>query len=178
MVEAKFINSDTKHLCNICSDQIETDKVIALKCDPKKHIFCYDCIFEWYYQLNKKKNTSNYPTVNICPICRKKGGLLPVYGNKKPIKNINIMNNQNQNILINICGAKLKTKNGAVCNKIGKTEYSGLCGIHKNVFNSVCHEININPNKLMNECGIKLKTKEGFCHLKGNFNGLCGKHKI
>lgn len=177
MSNAKFIkNIDNKeYLCNICSEQIQSDKIISLKCDPKKHIFCYDCIFDWYSQLNKKKNTSNYPALKICPICRKNGGLLPVYANNKLIKNIHIMDNIKNNIpktevLINPdkkdgeCGAKLKTK-GGFCTSVGK--YNGFCKKHTTVIIEV------------KECGAKLKSKDGFCKAVGQqcYSGFCGMHK-
>ena len=147
MPEAKFIKrgENESYLCNICSDQIDDDKIIALKCDPKKHIFCYDCISEWYMELNQKKNKSSYfYTLNMCPICRKNGGLLPIYGEEQPIKNIHIFpqikkSNKalnvpkiNPNKLAHECGAKFSTKNG-YCIAMGKLQYNGFCGVHKNL---------------------------------------------
>lgn len=189
MSHAKFIKTDKQYLCNICSDEIENDKIISLKCDPKKHIFCYDCIFDWYKELNKKNNHSNYPVSNICPICREKGGLLPVYGDDKPIKNINIMNTKklnteliiNENKYAHECGVKLKSKNG-FCHAFGKKIYGGFCGLHKTVVNDVAinlvHQC-INPNKLTHQCGVKFKSKLGYCEASGKecYGGFCGVHK-
>ena len=142
---AKFIKNDNSCLCNICSDPISTDNAVALKCNPTKHIFCYECILDWYKELNKNKNTNNYNIKNMCPICRKNGGLLPVHKKFKVIKGIHdIKENENpinnEVIKINIveinpdkksneCGAKLKTKD-KYCQYIGKSIYGGFCGIH------------------------------------------------
>ena len=97
MSQARFIVSDNKYLCNICSDPISKDKIISLKCNPDKHIFCYDCIKEWYCEIsNKKKHKhhhENYTIITMCPICRCNGGLLPVYKNDIPIKGVNNMIN-------------------------------------------------------------------------------------
>lgn len=162
MPEAKFINNNNgqKYLCNICSDEIPNDKIVGLKCNPKKHIFCYDCINDWYVQLNKKKKNSNYPILNICPICRKKGGLLPVYNDTKPIKNIHIL----KSVSNKICGVKLKS-NDNFCKFIGK--FDGYCKKHSN-------------QTIINTCGVKLKSKEGFCESVGKecYGGFCGKHKL
>ena len=40
MCNAKFINKekDVIYTCNICSEVIDDDKIIGLKCDPVKHI--------------------------------------------------------------------------------------------------------------------------------------------
>lgn len=146
MNEAKFITrkqNENKYLCNICTDEIEDDKIIALKCNRKKHIFCYDCIYEWYLQTHKSQH---YTTKNICPICRKNGGLLPIYGDIKPLKKIHILDNVNnvnnvKKIEINInpsklsheCGFKFSCKPG-YCNTKGKEIYGGFCGTHfKNI---------------------------------------------
>ena len=173
MSNAKFIkNTDgIEHKCNICSEEIPHDKIISLKCNPKKHIFCYDCIYEWYIQLNKKKNTSNYPILKICPMCRKSGGLLPMYGDIKYIKNIHFVNNNvKKEIEINPekkpgeCGVKLKTKNG-YCTAAGK--YNGFCKTHTT-----------SPST-QKQCGAKLKSKDGNCTSIGKecYGGFCGMHK-
>jgi hypothetical protein len=196
---ALFIKCDNnnKYNCNICTETIENDKVIGLKCDPKKHIFCYDCILDWFKILKKKHGSGNYSTLNMCPICRKNGGLLPVCDGYETIKNIHNLKLNKQKVvttndsknLINPnklkyqCGFKLLNGNG-YCKFYGF--YEGLCGKHKDkknllpnniitIGNSTGSEssttepsININPDKLENECGMKLKSKDGFCKLKCN----------
>ena len=136
MSTAKFIqlnDTDTKYTCNICSDTIEDDKIIALKCDPKKHIFCYDCICDWYKELKKKKSTNNYSMITMCPICMKNGGLLPPYKFDNPQKGIHSgyvdQNAPKVNVTHKFCGAKLKTKDG-FCQASGQQKYGGLCGRH------------------------------------------------
>jgi len=145
MPNAKFIiqdeNSENKHICNICSDEIELNKIIGLSCNPNKHIFCYDCIKDWYNEIKTKKHHvyhSNYTIITMCPICRENGGLLPLSTDTTYIKGIHIVNynNKAKKIVIEknnstVCGAKLCTKNG-FCTTIGKAEYGGLCGRHKN----------------------------------------------
>ncbi len=58
--------------CSIClEDNNDLSKKVILECHPE-HIFCYNCIFEWY---DKNKNTINGIR---CPLCRKNGGVLPL----------------------------------------------------------------------------------------------------
>ena len=117
-----------KYTCGICSDLIPNGEIIALKCNPSKHIYCYDCISDWYKEIKNKKHTGNYTTVNICPICRKNGGFLPCLKNDNFIKGIHIFNNID--VEIKLCNAKLKTKEG-FCTAKGNPKYGGLCGIHR-----------------------------------------------
>ena len=145
---AKFIdNNNNSNICNICSDNIIGNNAIGLKCNPTKHIFCYECIYDWYKELKKNKYTNNYSIKNMCPICRKNGGLLPVHSKFKTINGIHdikIDTNQvvNKPVKINIvdinpnklpfeCGVKLKTKDG-YCVSYGKKMYGGFCGKHFN----------------------------------------------
>jgi hypothetical protein len=88
---------------------------------------------------------NNYTIKNMCPICRKNGGLLPVNSkfktivgihdtvtNKLPVidntKKIEILD-INPNKLPFQCGVKLKTKDG-YCVAFGKKIYGGFCGKH------------------------------------------------
>lgn len=135
MNEAKFINTEDTNIiykCNICSENIENDQIIGLKCNPLKHIFCYECINEWYISIKNKQYNTNYTMRNMCPICRKSGGLLPLY-NTPYIKGIHQIFNTNNTIKLNEvpkeCGVKFKTKEGC-CKSIGKPQYGGFCGIH------------------------------------------------
>lgn len=161
MTHARFINNtlDITHNCNICSEIIENGKIIQLKCNTK-HIYCYDCICDWYKELKKKKYNNNYTIITMCPTCRKNGGLLPVYNNDKPLKDIHIMHTtspvqvslpvkKNKKDALKACGVKLKTKDG-FCVSIGKTQYDGLCGIHFKCNKSVVPSSNNNSGALSN----------------------------
>ena len=152
-------NKKNDYICNICSENIDDDKIILLSCCKKiEHIFCYDCIQDWYLTLKKKINNlhNNYQFITMCPICRKNGGLLPVYKDKIYIKDIHYLfnNEKEENINLNIkeklitkkkiekiekicCGTKLITKEG-YCKNIGKPIYNNLCGKHyKNIVNEI-----------------------------------------
>jgi hypothetical protein len=202
MIHAKFIsnndNNDT-YKCNICSDIIENDKIIALGCDPSKHIFCYDCIFDWYKELKINKKSEYNCISTMCPICRKNGGLLPMHNNYSFMQGIHIYNNLNN--LTGICGAKFSTKTG-YCKKIGKPCYGGFCVTHIKckiedkyvdesdvMLSSVASvasiasmdssasltSLNITSSNI---CGFKYKTKNGYCGYAGKskYGGLCGLH--
>ena len=210
MPEAKFIKKKIgiDYLCNICSENIDDDKIVGLKCNPDKHFFCYDCIFDWYKELNKKKKSysQNYSILNMCPICRKKGGLLPPYNDNLPIKNINIMNYKKLIPKI-ICNTQLK--NDKFCRYLGYKICDGLCKNHfkikmlktsdvVNVDKNIDIDINTDTNIDINTdtnigidigkkidkknclCGAKLKTKVGLCQTIGKekYGGFCGKHKL
>ena len=138
-MSAEYIKNDENKLytCNICSENIKNDNIIGLKCNPTKHIFCYECILDWYKELNRNKNINNYNIKNMCPICRKNGGLLPINNNYKIIKNIHNMKEINLNV-------------------------SNLPNVLKNI-----NSLIINPDKLLHECGVKFKTKNGYCKFKG-----------
>ena len=196
MREAKFIvqkEEDNKFLCNICSEEIDKDKIIALKCNPTKHIFCYDCIFDWYKEVSKNKNThyQNYSKKNMCPICRENGGLLPLCNKYKFTKGIHYIKIENT---INICNAKLKNGKGLCKYKSCNIDGNTFCKLHKDLWNTtpivdnnislldnipLVHE-SLNPNKLTHECGMKLKNGNGYCSSLGKtiYNGLCGRHYI
>lgn len=62
--------------CNICCEDIQESRLVTLKCNPN-HIFCYDCISDWYFELLKSKNVI-YHEKCTCPICKKFGGYLPL----------------------------------------------------------------------------------------------------
>jgi hypothetical protein len=166
MSDAKYIikkDEENEYLCNICAEEIENDKIIVLKCNSK-HIFCYDCISDWYKSLVNNK-TGNYFIKTMCPICRKNGGKLPIstLGNKFNKQIYYLYNN------LNYCEALLK--NGIdKCTRIKKI--GNYCGIHKN------YCVVISPNKDTNLCGVKLKSKNGFCSKSGmpKYNGLCCIH--
>ena len=205
MKNAIFIDNkdETEYKCNICSDVIQNDKIIGLSCNPSKHIFCYDCIYDWYSEIKINQKKYDYVSIaNMCPICRKSGGLLPIYNNciyvngihqltKVPI--INLVDVVNHMIPTNICGAKFITKTG-FCQLTGKEQYGGFCCKHsKNAIiqtqppiqsnNSVQNTqtqppIQSNNSVQTTKCGFKFKTKLGLCKSTGKvqFNGLCGLH--
>lgn len=138
---AKFIKNDNNNniLCNICADNIIDNNAVGLKCNPIKHVFCYECIYDWYKELKKNKYANNYTIKNMCPICRKNGGLLPTHPKYKSIVGIHniIVNNTEETKTLDInphklphqCGVKLKTKDG-YCVAYGKKMYGGFCGKH------------------------------------------------
>ena len=203
---AKFIKCDennNEYKCNICSDNIEKDKIIGLKCNPQKHIFCYDCIFDWYKVLKKKHGSAYYSTLNMCPICRKNGGLLPTCEGYDVIKNIHDLKVVKSKVipinpkkLQHECGFKLLNGNG-YCKLVGR--YEGLCGKHiskkdllpketisvSNEKDNISKEtiskekLDINPEKLEHECGMKFKSKNGYCKMKckEEYGGFCYVHR-
>lgn len=120
-MSSSFINNiENIYTCNICSDDIQPNNAISLICNPEKHIFCYECIYDWFDELKKKlkKKNFNYYIQNMCPICLKNGGSLPI-------------SNKIDGISSKYCGEKLKTKN-SFCKFNGKSIYNGLCHIHFN----------------------------------------------
>jgi hypothetical protein len=143
-------NVNNECLCNICSEKLEIGNSIGLKCDTK-HIFCYECILDWYKESNKNKNI--HTVRNMCPICRKNGGFLPVHKNFDLIKGIHSFKDQ-------------VVKEHIVKPSIDKPK------------SNKSNIIDINPNKLPHECGAKLKTKNGYCecNAKSIFGGFCGRH--
>jgi hypothetical protein len=165
MTNTIFINVENKennYICNICNDNIENDKIIGLKCNPTKHIFCYECIFDWYKELKFKKSATHHGNYenNTCPICRVNCGLLPRHPNYPFISGLHQKESSSKNntkikseYLKNyiektqnqpcICNAKLVSKDG-FCKSAGKNEYGGFCGKHKNMKKSAI--TNINPN--------------------------------
>jgi len=149
-MSAKFVKNDNSCLCNICAETIVSDNAIGLKCNPTKHIFCYECILDWYKELIKNKNSNNYSIKNMCPICRKSGGLLPVYDKFISIKGIHDI----KEVIKPVITSKLNT------------------------LNIVTNIPNIDPNKQPHKCGAKLKTKTGYCEFVGKpiYGGFCGKH--
>lgn len=181
------------YVCNICSESIEENKIVRLKCNPTKHIFCYDCIYDWYKFLKKPLSFGNYTIKTMCPICRKNGGLLLLPDGKHFEQGIHVNNLSDTDIdtdtSIKECGYKLKSSNNT-CIVIGNTLYDGLCKTHFKIkikennatnntkisptsststinTNTKTSSINlcviINPNKKDNECGAKLKSKNDYC---------------
>lgn len=124
-------NNNDKFICNICSDVIDNNKIIGLKCNVKKHVFCFDCINDWY--IETKKNmvhniNSNYNFCRMCPICRKNGGYLPNL-KKKYIKEVHYSKDLDN--IVQTCGYQLKNKD--YCMNLGQKCYNNLCKKHYNM---------------------------------------------
>ena len=136
-------NDDDKFICNICSSSIKNN-IIGLKCNSKKHVFCYECINDWYIEIKNNINSykSNYNFIRMCPICRKNGGYLP---NLKH-KHINQIHYKGD--VIKTCGYKLRGKND-YCMNSGKKCYNNLCKKHFDIDNKK-NQLNNELNKKIN----------------------------
>ncbi len=170
--------NNNKFTCNICSELIPNDKIIGLKCNVKKHIFCYDCINDWYIITKKNMNhnlNSNYNFVRMCPICRKNGGYLPNL-NDNYIKEVHYKDKEN---IIQTCGYKLKTKDD-YCMNIGKQCFNNLCKKHFNIEekkNKKCIKVSRkNINEEINngiENGIDNEINNITIKLKNSVINIC-----
>ena len=126
----KCENNFDEYKCNICSDKINEGEIVALKCNVQKHIFCYDCISDWFDESMNNKIYKYQIIKNMCPICRKNGGKIPYLDKKKESKmNKNIYYDIKDGININ-CGHYIK-KTNKICYNVGKKEYNYKCGKHK-----------------------------------------------
>lgn len=155
----KVENNENKYICNICNENIDNDKIIGLKCNPTKHIFCYECIFDWFKELKFKKNITHHGNYenNTCPICRVYCGLLPrhpdypfvqgLHQKQSEIKKIKDDYMKNIQDTPCICNVKLLSKEG-FCKSSGKSEYGGFCGRHKNMKKLDIIEPNNNSDQL------------------------------
>jgi hypothetical protein len=111
-------------LCNICAEDItDLSKKVILKCNPQ-HIFCYDCIFDWYFK-NKGNNSSassgNMYKYATCPICQKDGGFLTLPEGKVGIENIHFPKKIVQSYTYKPCICTEQAMNGTYysCNSSG-----------------------------------------------------------
>lgn len=151
-----YPNNDNKFICNICQCSIEQNKIIGLKCNIKKHVFCYDCIFDWYKEINNNIKSytfhNNYNIIKMCPICRKNGGFLPNlnYNTHPSIKKIHYNINHKSDI-IQTCGVKLNN-NKDYCICVGKKIYNNMCKKHYENYkkNELINKI-LNQNNDINE---------------------------
>ncbi len=115
-------------LCNICADDIsDLSKKVILKCNPQ-HIFCYDCIYDWYFK-NKGNNTSsggNDYKYATCPICQKDGGFLTLPEGKVGIENIHFPKKIVKSYSYKPCNCVDKAINDTyyVCNSSGSNVLS------------------------------------------------------
>ena len=133
---AYLIKHQNNFTCNICIELIEPNKIIGLKCNVKKHIFCFDCINDWYKNIlkNVKHNIhSNYNLVRMCPICRKNGGYLPNLNNQY-VKEIHYSKKLDN--IVQTCSYKLKNKNNYCMNK-GLENCNYLCKKHYKIENKI-----------------------------------------
>ena len=121
-------------ICNICGDTCENETV--LKCNPN-HVFCYQCIYDWYIVLLKTNYSHEYKK-RMCPICKKDGGYLAY-------NTLYVFNNTIHKKQVIICNTPLKSNKNKLCSKIGT--YDGKCFLHKNV-NST--DSNFVPHKAYN----------------------------
>lgn len=149
----KHPNNNNKFICNICSETIDKDKIIGLKCNSKKHIFCFDCINDWYVVTKKNMNNninSNYNFIRMCPICRKNGGYLPNLNNEY-IKGVHWPGSSDE--ITQTCGYKLRGKED-YCMNTSKKCYNNLCKKHYNIeikkTNKECKIINRNDENIKN----------------------------
>lgn len=171
-----------EYKCNICDDIVLNDTIIGLHCDPTKHIFCYQCILDWYTVLKKNTNYSNYQSLNMCPICKKNGGKLPICNNVTPIKGIHNMRTIKKIIT---CGSPLKSNPSKKCCSKGQDKYGGKCHIHKEIDNSILEPekvaLSSTPKIKKHLCNAPLITKIGqFCMATGShkYAGRCGRHQM
>ena len=149
VISINIQEDEKEYICNICNDNI-SENIIGLKCNPHKHIFCHDCILDWFKEIKNKKHTGNYPTNNMCPVCRKNGGFLPCLENAIPIKGIHaeyvdpLKKIQiTQKPEIKICGASYtKLKETIICQCAGKPQYGGFCGRHKKFSTTIQDNVN------------------------------------
>jgi len=158
-------NHDNKFICNICSENIPSNQIIGLKCNYKKHIFCFTCINDWYLETKinvKSSYNHNYDLIRMCPICRKNGGYLPNLNNKFK-KEIHYKGSE----LKRTCGYKLKNKN-EYCMSIGHSKYNDNCRRHFNIINNKINKENkikqeINDlDKSINNLEIDNKNKKSL----------------
>lgn len=132
-------------LCNICAEDInDLSKKVILKCNPQ-HIFCYDCIYDWYFK-NKGNNTSsggNDYKHSTCPICQKDGGFLTLPEGKIGIENVHFPKKIQQSYNYKPCSCFDKAMDGNYynCNSSGSNILSinpdksvNLCYYHMNQY--------------------------------------------
>lgn len=127
-------------LCNICAEDIsDLSQKVVLKCNPQ-HIFCYDCIYDWYFK-NKGNNSSissgNMYKYTTCPICQKDGGFLTLPEGKVGIENIHFPKKIHSSYIYKQCVCADKGINGVyfLCNSSG----SYILSLTPNKSTHICH---------------------------------------
>lgn len=112
-------NIEENEKCGICHE-FNNNNNILLKCG---HIYCYNCLKEWYIVLEKQKYVLNYKS-RECPYCRKQGDYLKLNENETPLQNIHIEFYS----MFEKKKCKGITKSGYNCNNYEKID--GYCHIH------------------------------------------------
>ena len=156
--------------CGICYIDIDVDNKITLKC---KHIFCYDCIFDWFKEAVNKYDKYNKISKRECPYCRNISGILPIKDGYPLIHNVNTSND-------NIYKCIEYTKKGKKCNNkalyVKKDNIFTLCYIHNKSTNSSINK----PVKISHNCNA-LTLKGLKCKNNGKYkidnNYYCSTHK-
>ena len=136
--------NNIEKICNICGDTCVNETV--LKCNPN-HVFCYQCIYDWYIVLLKNNYSHEYKK-RMCPICKKDGGYLTY-------NILYVFNNTIHKKQVIICNTPLKSNKNKLCNKTGT--YDGKCFLHKNV--NTVNSIGINT---VNSTGINTANSTGI----------------
>lgn len=182
----------TEHICNICTDNIDIDDLIILKCNDL-HVFCYDCIYSWFKLCEKNIGSYYEYKHRMCPICKKDGGLLPNKYNEDPKPNIHDIplckfEGCHQKMTIK----EIKTKNDlGLCLKHycleklicqHKTKYSNIiCGLHatNSDIGTYCTTHKIKMEALQSKMCNTVLHYGNKCQCMGyaKYNGKCYKHK-
>ncbi len=142
--------------CNICTENIENDKLVTLACNPN-HYFCYTCIFDWYNTIKHNYSNSFGSSFDnkqcTCPICKKDGGVLPLLPpHINPIIGVHVKGapsfagftlygfGNNTNLFGGVAGSKCQHKDcnneysymnlSSKPNNNGMKVYKSICSIH------------------------------------------------
>lgn len=149
-----ILNEETKEIrhCQICMEHIDGN-IVRLKCNPDNHVFCEECITNWYKELKKNKYKYCYDSENeyiqrMCPMCRLDGGLLPLFKLENYIPSIHERKLYKDKSKIKLCGFEITKENKScrtcklpngdnqevreirTCKRQGIKKYNGLCAQH------------------------------------------------
>ncbi len=175
-------------LCNICADDItDLSKKVVLKCNPQ-HIFCYDCIYDWYFKNkgnNSASSSGNMYKYATCPICQKDGGFLTLPEGKVAVENIHFSKKMQTSYTSKPCDCFDKAINGNyyTCHSFGSnvlslnnlTKVINLCYFHKHSYekgNSIIIFNNNNYETIESIYGKKqcIVTLKSGAQCNGNSN--------
>ena len=139
-------------ICNICMSPIEGE-LVRLKCNDT-HFFCNSCIMDWYIELKGMKYKKMYDSVNeyrmrMCPICRKDGGLLPLFRLDDYVPSVHEkkLYKKKKKIEKNVVEKKMcnhELLKGKRCMRTGSEKYGWKCFQHQKV------EVEIVSSKILN----------------------------